>query len=50
MAEKKGNKIIGKIYKVNDFNFSKNTTYGLGGTAKTAYFPKTEQEAVAVFD
>lgn len=50
MAEKNGNKIIGKIYKVNDFNFSKNTTYGLGGTAKTAYFPKTEQEAVAIFD
>jgi len=50
LFEKNRYKIVEKIYKINNFSFSKNTTYGLGGLAKTAYFPKTEQEAIAVFD
>lgn len=33
-----------------NFNFSKNTTYGLGGLCKVAYCPKTEEEAIRVFD
>lgn len=33
-----------------DFDFSKNTTYGLGGQCKVAYFPKTEEEAINVFE
>lgn len=33
-----------------DFYFSKHTTYGLGGKAKIAYFPKNEEEAVAVYN
>lgn len=32
-----------------NFRFSDYTTYGLGGTAKAAYFPKTEEEAVLIF-
>lgn len=32
-----------------NFDFSKHTTYGLGGKAKIAYFPKNEEEAVAVY-
>ena len=33
-----------------DFNFSKNTSYGLGGLCKVAYFPETEEEAIRVFE
>ena len=33
-----------------NFNFSKNTSYGLGGLCKVAYFPKCEEEAIKVFD
>lgn len=36
------------VEKRSDFKFSDYTTYGLGGYAKCAYFPKTEQEAIAV--
>ena len=32
-----------------NFDFSKHTTYGLGGRAKTAYFPQNEDESVAVY-
>ena len=32
-----------------NFDFSKHTTYGLGGVAKVAYFPKEESDAVAVY-
>lgn len=39
-----------KVKKVTDFYFSKNTTYGLGGRANVAYYPKTITQAVAVFD
>lgn len=41
---------IEKIEKTVDFNFALNTTYGLGGLAKTAYFPKNERECIAVYD
>ena len=33
-----------------NFNFSKNTSYGLGGLCKVAYFPETEEEAIRVFE
>lgn len=33
-----------------DFIFARNTTYGIGGTAKGAYFPKNIPQAVAIFD
>ena len=32
------------------FDFSKNTTYGLGGQCKAAFFPTTEEEAVYTFN
>lgn len=32
-----------------NFSFSKNTTYGCGGVAETAYFPRSESEACALF-
>ena len=35
---------------IKPFDFSRNTTYGLGGKAKIAYFPKTVWEAKKVFD
>ena len=38
------------VYRQLNFNFSKNTSYGLGGLCKVAYFPKTEEEAVKVLD
>lgn len=38
------------IYRKLNFDFSKNTTYGLGGLCKVAYFPRTEKEAIKVFD
>ena len=42
--------LINGIKKDENFLFSKHTTYGLGGRAKVAYYPKTEQEAAALFD
>lgn len=33
-----------------NFNFSKNTSYGLGGLSKVAYFPATEEDAIKVFE
>ena len=32
-----------------DFSFSLNTTYGCGGTAKVALFPRSETEGTAIF-
>ena len=32
------------------FSFAENTTYGLGGTAKVAYFPNSFNQAMAVYD
>lgn len=44
-----GEKILKRVKKTENFSFAKNTTYGLGGTAKVAYFPESEEEAVAVY-
>lgn len=33
-----------------NFSFAKHTTYGLGGNAKIAFFPKTINEATEIFD
>ncbi len=44
------NKVLDKILKYDKFSFARNTTYGLGGFAKTAYYPQTEQEAIDIFD
>ncbi len=41
---------LSRVRKVTDFDFSKNTTYGLGGKAKAAYFPKNIKEVAAVYD
>ena len=41
---------VKSVKKEENFSFSKHTTYGLGGTAKAAYFPKNEPEAVAVYE
>ena len=38
------------IDRIFNFNLSKHTTYGLGGICKVAYLPKTEEEAVNVFE
>ncbi len=38
------------IAKENKFDFSKNTTYGLGGFADVAYYPKTVFEAKIAYD
>lgn len=38
------------VYRQLNFNLSKNTSYGLGGLCKVAYFPKTEEEAIKVFE
>ncbi len=32
------------------FSFAENTTYGLGGRAKAAFFPDSAEQAIAVFD
>lgn len=40
---------INSILKDDKFDFSAHTTYGLGGRAKAAYFPATEEEAATVF-
>ena len=37
------------IYREENFDFSKHTTYGLGGLCKVAYFPETVQEAIEIF-
>lgn len=39
-----------KVKKDVGFSFSKNTTYGLGGKAKVAYYPNSISQAIAVFD
>ena len=38
------------VLKSENFDFSKNTTYGLGGFDKTAYFPKNSNELMSVFN
>ncbi|MDE7379507.1 MAG: UDP-N-acetylmuramate dehydrogenase [Clostridia bacterium] len=39
-----------KVKTVSPFEFAKNTTYGLGGNAPVAYYPKTPWQAKMVFD
>lgn len=42
--------MLEEIKQERNFSFAKHTTYGLGGTAKIAYFPQTEQQSAEVFD
>ncbi len=42
--------IIEDILKEDNFSFTENTTYRCGGNARVAYFPETEEQAVAVYD
>lgn len=42
--------LIKKVRTEKNFSFAKNTTYGLGGRARIAYYPQTENEVAAVFD
>ncbi len=41
---------IDEIRSEKNFNFAKNTFYGLGGSAKIAYYPQTYGETCALFD
>lgn len=43
-------KKLAGLTRTDNFDLSKNTTYGLGGACRAAFFPKTEEEAVKVFD
>ncbi|MDE7182661.1 MAG: UDP-N-acetylmuramate dehydrogenase [Clostridia bacterium] len=43
-------KIFQSVRKEENFNFSKHTTYGLGGTANVAYYPENEKQVKAVYD
>lgn len=45
-----GKILIENIEKEYGFDFSLNTTYGLGGKAEIAYFPKNSSEIRAVYD
>lgn len=43
-------KIFQSVRREENFNFSKHTTYGLGGAANVAYYPESEKQVKAVFD
>lgn len=45
-----GREVLESVYKVEKFAFSENTTYGLGGYAKCAYFPENLAQLEAVYD
>lgn len=47
---RRGKLKIENIPKAENFKFSSNTTYGLGGGALAAYFPESISQAVAVYD
>lgn len=42
-------KKLAEINHAENFDLSKNTTYGLGGKCRAAFFPATEEETVKVF-
>ncbi|MDE7452912.1 MAG: UDP-N-acetylmuramate dehydrogenase [Clostridia bacterium] len=42
--------VIDGVEKESGFSFAKHTTYGCGGVAKEAYYPKTIEQAAAVYD
>ncbi len=42
-------RIVKTVKSEEKFDFSKHTTYGLGGKAKICYYPENEEEAVAVY-
>lgn len=42
--------VLEGVEKESGFNFTKHTTYGCGGVARTAYYPKTVEQATAVYD
>ena len=41
--------IVGTVDCEENFSFAKHTTYGCGGTAAKAYFPKNIRQAVCVY-
>ena len=43
-------KIIESVPQEGNFSFAKNTTYGCGGNARIAYFPKSIRQATSIFD
>ncbi|MDE5722488.1 MAG: UDP-N-acetylmuramate dehydrogenase [Clostridia bacterium] len=43
-------KIFQGVRREEKFDFSKHTTYGLGGSAGVAYYPENEKQTIAVFD
>lgn len=44
------NNLLSIVKKEDNFSFANHTTYGLGGLAKTAFYPKSLEEASAVYD
>ncbi len=42
--------VLDDVEKINGFSFTKHTTYGSGGVARMAYFPKTLEQVSAVYD
>ena len=44
------NKILNRVWRDENFTFSKYTTYGVGGGARYAYFPHNMLEARVVYD
>lgn len=50
MSGKLGDKMPVGIPFENNFSFARHTTYGCGGTAARAYYPRTEEEGIAVYD
>lgn len=43
-------KTLNRVWRDDNFTFAKYTTYGVGGGAKSAYFPRNLLEARAVYD
>lgn len=48
-AQYNASELVKKVKIVRPFDFSKNTTYGLGGNAPVCYYPKNIPQAVAVY-
>lgn len=49
-VKRDGMPLIDRVEKSYNFLFSKNTTYGLGGSVDVCYYPKNIPQAVAVYD
>lgn len=50
MSINNNDELLESVYRDDNFRFADNTTYGVGGHAKTAYFPDSVQNLKAVFN